>query len=165
MPESISNDYGFRVEPATELDWSWIRRSLLETSMDTLAPSLRDTEENVVNEHLSEEVENIRGPKGFSNQAFIAKDPNGSDLGFIWVAETRENFTGLRQAFVLLVYVDKSCRGRGIGKKLMKLAEAWARDRNLRRIALSVSIKNEKARRLYESLGYIAETQVMGKSL
>jgi len=71
----------------------------------------------------------------------------------------------LPQTFVLQVYVDKSYREKGIGKRLMKFAEAWARDKSLRRIALSVSIKNEKAQRLYESLGYKTETQHMGKSL
>jgi len=106
----------FRVEPAAKKEWPWILQCLLEISMNTLAPDLRETDENLVNVQLSEEVYNIRGPKGFPNQIFIAKDHEGKKLGFIRVAETRENFTSLPQAFVLDIYVDKASRGKGIGK-------------------------------------------------
>ena len=48
-------------------------------------------------------------------------------------------------------------RGRGIGRALMLAAEAWARDAGVRKLTLGVFADNERARRLYRSLGYVEE--------
>jgi len=124
MLGAIGCEIEFLVEPTAEKEWPWIMQCLLEISISTLAPDLKETDENIVNVQLAEEVENIRVIKGFANQIFIAKDREGKRLGFLWVAKTRENFTGLPQAFVLDVYADEDYRRKGIGKRLMRIAEA-----------------------------------------
>ena len=56
--------------------------------------------------------------------------------------------------FVHSVAVMPDLRQRGIGTRLMALAEAKARQHGLERCSLSVDVDNDTARRLYEHLGY-----------
>lgn len=55
------------------------------------------------------------------------------------------------------VTVAASHRGGGIGRALMLAAEEWARGVGVRRITLGVFADNERARKLYLSLGYVEE--------
>jgi GNAT superfamily N-acetyltransferase len=50
--------------------------------------------------------------------------------------------------------VDEACRGRGIGRCLMKQAEAWAEARGCRTVALRSNIVRETTHVFYEKLGY-----------
>lgn len=54
-------------------------------------------------------------------------------------------------------------RNRGLGGRLMKAAEEWAKGRNLKRIELSTSVDNKPARRLYEKMDYQIEMLRMAK--
>jgi len=51
-------------------------------------------------------------------------------------------------------YVADGYRHRGIGKKLLAEAEAWARSRRCVEMASDVAIENELSRRVHEALGY-----------
>ena len=53
--------------------------------------------------------------------------------------------------------VAASHRGRGVGRALMLAAEDWARKAGVERLTLTVFAHNERARRLYASLGYVEE--------
>jgi ribosomal protein S18 acetylase RimI-like enzyme len=55
------------------------------------------------------------------------------------------------------VVVAASAEGRGIGKALMHAAEDWARERGYPMIQLHVLVGNDRARSMYERLGYSAE--------
>jgi RimJ/RimL family protein N-acetyltransferase len=55
------------------------------------------------------------------------------------------------------VAVDPSRQGRGIGRVLMEAAITEARRRGARRLTLRVFSPNERARRLYESVGFVVE--------
>jgi ribosomal protein S18 acetylase RimI-like enzyme len=46
-------------------------------------------------------------------------------------------------------------RGRGLGTKLMELAEQHARENGFRKLSLIVFEQNEGAKRLYDRLGYV----------
>lgn len=48
-------------------------------------------------------------------------------------------------------------RGMGVGRALMTEAEMWAREHGVERLELGVFASNERARRLYERLGYEVE--------
>lgn len=50
--------------------------------------------------------------------------------------------------------VTEACRGKGIGTELLKAAENHAMRLGIPAILLHVEKKNEKAKRLYERLGY-----------
>lgn len=60
------------------------------------------------------------------------------------------------------VYVEPGLRGAGVGTALVEAAVAHARDDlGARRIYLEVEAANERARRLYERLGFEAEDSQM----
>lgn len=84
----------------------------------------------------------------------VAKD--GKELvGYVTIVIGK--FKKVRETVYLVIGVRASHRGRGIGTKLLERAEQFARDRNMHRIELEVSDKNEGAIRLYEKLGYVVE--------
>ncbi|MEW2630540.1 GNAT family N-acetyltransferase [Streptomyces sp. NPDC048389] len=78
---------------------------------------------------------------------------DGTAVGHIWVAE-QEVRPGEQGAYVFDVEVAEPYRGRGHGRALMLLAERIAADAGRPLIALHVFEGNERARTLYESLGY-----------
>jgi ribosomal protein S18 acetylase RimI-like enzyme len=107
----------------------------------------------------------VRKDEGFPNQAFVARTADGTLAGFIWVARTHNDFTGLLEASLLNQYVAEPYRGQGLGRSLMETAEGWALEQGLPRISLSVGVHNTIGQRLYESLGYQVETLRMTKQL
>lgn len=63
-----------------------------------------------------------------------------------------------RHEVVLGISVAREWRGKGVGKKLMERAVEWARGTGVvTRIELIVFARNEVARHLYESLGFVVE--------
>jgi len=155
-----------KIEPALEADWPWMMQGHLESVWESLSPSCREeVSQEAIKERLEQQIASIQGPGGFPNQAFVARGERGEPAGFVWVAEIRHEFTGQPEAFVLAVYVAEAYRGRGLGRRLMETAEEWARQRGLKRITLSVGVHNTSARRLYEGLGYRAETMRMSKEV
>src|SRR4029079_18732687 len=55
------------------------------------------------------------------------------------------------------IAVDPGFQRRGVGRALLRAAEAEARTQGARRITLRVLAPNEAARSLYEACGYIVE--------
>jgi len=53
-------------------------------------------------------------------------------------------------------FVYEAFRNRGIGKELMRAAEAWARGRGCREMASDTWIDNEASQRAHEALGFEA---------
>ncbi len=60
-----------------------------------------------------------------------------------------------RMARIYSLAVDRSWRGRGLGRQLVEAAADIARRRGCDRIQLEVAEGNRAARTLYESLGYV----------
>jgi ribosomal protein S18 acetylase RimI-like enzyme len=59
--------------------------------------------------------------------------------------------------------VDPECEGRGVGHALMEALIELARQRGGRRMTLRVFAPNERARRLYERLGFEVEGVLRGE--
>lgn len=53
------------------------------------------------------------------------------------------------------ICVHKKSRGLGLGTKLLQFAEEVAREKGYKKLSLNVEIKKDKARRLYEKMGYV----------
>lgn len=53
--------------------------------------------------------------------------------------------------------VGSPSRGIGVGRALLTGVETWAREHGVERLELGVFASNERARRLYERLGYEVE--------
>ncbi|UHA73528.1 GNAT family N-acetyltransferase [Paenibacillus sp. 481] len=61
--------------------------------------------------------------------------------------------------YITTLSVDSKFRGKGIGTKLMDLAEQLAQQNGYRKCALTVDAGNVKARRLYNQLGYVEQNE------
>jgi ribosomal protein S18 acetylase RimI-like enzyme len=89
---------------------------------------------------------------GFANISFVRRDPNPllQPVSFARVGS---------------VAVAERHRGKGIGSQLMRRAEAWAAARGAHHVVLNVWTFNERAVKLYRSLGYEVRAYAMGKRL
>jgi GNAT superfamily N-acetyltransferase len=58
------------------------------------------------------------------------------------------------EAVVQALVVRDGLRGRGLGRAMMALAEAWARQAGYRHISLSSQVRRDDAHAFYERLGY-----------
>ena len=67
-------------------------------------------------------------------------------------------FTGRPHAHVAVLAVADHAQGQGVGRALLDAAETWARRRGDSFITLNVFVQNERARAVYERLGYGPET-------
>jgi ribosomal protein S18 acetylase RimI-like enzyme len=72
---------------------------------------------------------------------------NGSMVGFL-------NDRGVTDPWVEGLAVKRGLWSRGIGTAVMLAAERATRERGFRVIGLAVGVENERARALYERLGY-----------
>lgn len=95
----------------------------------------------------------------------VAEDDRGSSLGFVHVHAATDFFTGETHGHVSDIVVAPGAEGRGVGRTLMASAETWSRDRGHRLLTLNVFGENSRARRLYENLGYSADTTKLVKIL
>lgn len=86
---------------------------------------------------------------GEGNRAYVAEQ-QGRIIAFVSLEEHRED----AYLYVDDISVEPACRGRGLGTKLLTLAEAYAGERGLGALLLHVEDSNEKARRLYERFGF-----------
>lgn len=95
----------------------------------------------------------------------VAEDPSGTPLGFVWLKTDRDYFTGDPVGHVIDIAVVPSAEGRGVGRALLEAAERWAVDAGYRYLTLHVFAGNDRARRLYERVGYEIEWTRMLKRL
>jgi ribosomal protein S18 acetylase RimI-like enzyme len=156
----------FRIERAAEGDWPWIVQGEIEIAWTRLGKEhQREMGQETIAERVSRRVAQLRKDESFHNEAFVTKAKDGTLAGFVWVARDQNDSTGQMEALLLNQYVAEAYRGQGLGRRLMERAEEWAREQGLPRISLAVGVHNTIGQRLYESLGYQAETLRMSKKL
>jgi len=83
-------------------------------------------------------------------------EPGQAPVGYIVVTKPDlplQDITA-RDAEVKRVYLLNRFRGSGLGRRLMKEAESYARSRGFERLLLGVYGRNEAAISFYERLGY-----------
>jgi ribosomal protein S18 acetylase RimI-like enzyme len=88
----------------------------------------------------------------------VAEDPPGSPAGFSFTTTRPDYFTGRPHAHLEVLTVAPGREGRGIARALLQATEGWARDRGYPHLTLNVFATNQRARTLYERLGYQPET-------
>jgi GNAT superfamily N-acetyltransferase len=111
--------------------------------------------------HLATTVEQHLSPSTPLWWAVAATQP----VGCLWLGTALDQWTGERQAYVLLVYVEPDYRRRGIGAALLHTAHAWARGHGYAQISLQVFETNQAALQLYQRLGYQPHTRGLLRSL
>ncbi|GAA2579363.1 GNAT family N-acetyltransferase [Microbacterium binotii] len=88
-------------------------------------------------------------------------DAAGRAVGVMWLGPHPRGNEGVW--WVWDVEIDEPYRGRGYGRAAMLLAERYVAERGARELALNVFGFNERARRLYESLGFGVTAVQMSK--
>ena len=89
----------------------------------------------------------------------LATEGSGCTLGF---TQLYPMFSSTRMSTLWMLndlYVIPGARGQGVGRMLMKAAHAQAMQNGVRILALATQKENVRAKRLYESLGYVRDTE------
>ncbi|MEL7352611.1 MAG: GNAT family N-acetyltransferase [Cyanobacteria bacterium P01_A01_bin.116] len=86
-------------------------------------------------------------------------------VGCLWMSEAIDQRSGLKQAYVFLLYVAAAHRHKGLGTALMQHAQAWAKQKGYRHVSLQVFEDNAAAMTLYEKLGYQSQAKWMSLEL
>jgi len=88
--------------------------------------------------------------------------PTKTQASFAFERDTR--FDGLVACFIaddpatvflVAMWVAPELRGSGAARQLVESVVGWARDRDAKRVCLSVEGDNERAARLYEKCGFV----------
>jgi GNAT superfamily N-acetyltransferase len=95
---------------------------------------------------------------------FIAEGPDGEPAGAAAI-ERNTHFTGVPQAYLGELLVAEEAEGRGAATALLAAAEAWARERGARLLALETGTRNARARAFYACHGYDEESIKLVKVL
>lgn len=90
---------------------------------------------------------------------FYAKNTAGDYLGFVQLYPSFSSVSAQRLWILNDLFVSEKARGNGVGKKLLNKAKRFAIGTNAKGIALETDITNISAQGLYESLGYIKNTE------
>lgn len=104
----------------------------------------------------------LQSPK--SHLLVLAND-EGTIHGFFELLEETDWLTDQKQGYLSRICLAKEAEGMGNGKKLMLLAEEWAREQGYTGLTLMVMAANNHAQSFYQSLGYEVETMKMRKEL
>jgi ribosomal protein S18 acetylase RimI-like enzyme len=90
-------------------------------------------------------------------QFFVARNGAGAAVGFAHLLFSLETISLAPIGILEDIYVAEAARGAGIGGALLDAAEAFARERGLRRLTLSTAHQNRTAQRLYLAHGYVPD--------
>jgi len=151
-----------RVRAARPADRTWIL---------PLAPRLHDfgpppwRPRDQMDRAVSEAIDRALTAPPEGSVVLVAEDAEGRPLGFIHLETQRDFFTHEPHGHVSDLVVAEPGEGKGVGRGLMAAAEDWTRERGFRLLSLNVFGRNERARRLYERLGYQPDTTRMIKDL
>ena len=88
----------------------------------------------------------------------VAEAAGGEPLGCILTTTREDYFTHRPVAHIEVLVVDPRAQGQGLGPRLIAAAEQWAVGRGIDQITLNVFARNQRARALYDRLGYQPET-------
>ena len=138
--------------------------SLIERFVDFDLPKWR--RRNVVVEGIRADLSrNLEEPPPGSFLFVAEDDSSGERVAFLHLQTVTDYFTGHQNCHVSDIAVAREYGGKGIGKALMAYAERFAREHRYERLQLNVFPGNERARKLYEELGYGVDMIRMVKPL
>jgi RimJ/RimL family protein N-acetyltransferase len=119
-----------------------------ETQFMMLEPGERKTS-------LQGQEERIARVLQTENHTVIVADAGDRLAGY--VEATGGTFGRNRHGAFLVLGVLRAHSGQGTGTRLLQAVEAWARDRGLRRLELTVMTHNAAAVSLYRKMGFAIE--------
>jgi ribosomal protein S18 acetylase RimI-like enzyme len=155
-------DADIRMRPARRDDVDWIT-ALAPRMHEFGPPPWREVGamDNAVAAQWARELANPTPGSAF----LVAEDALGRPLGFVWLKTERDYFIDRPVGHIIDIAVVKEGEGRGIGRTLMAAAERWAEDAGYPWLTLHVFEGNDRARRLYEKVGFLPEWTRMLKPI
>jgi ribosomal protein S18 acetylase RimI-like enzyme len=145
----------WRVRPARPSDRSFILGVTPRLAQGFELPPWRTAREVV--EAESAAVEKALRPGTERAALLVAEVTEGEPGGYVYVNMDTDYF-GRTHAHIDILAVSSAAEGRGAGRSLIEAAEEWARSEGIDLITLNVFAANQRARSLYERLGYAPET-------
>lgn len=85
---------------------------------------------------------------------YVAKSTDHEILGWIQINKQPLSLLTGPTVEVAALVVDENCRGQGIGKALLQVAEKWALENNITTVQLRSNISRQDAHRFYVREGY-----------
>ena len=103
---------------------------------------------------------------GHDDHALLVAETPGGLVGWIQVSLSRI-FESPKSAEIAGLVVDETLRGEGLGPRLLRAAEDWARQRGCQRVRVRSNVVRERAHAFYVREGYekIKVQQVFEKPL
>jgi RimJ/RimL family protein N-acetyltransferase len=120
----------------------------LETKFMMLEPGERQTTIEQERERL------VTLLKSNNKQTFVAED-DGQLIGWLWAngGDFRRNHHSVH----IVIGLRAAYTNQGIGTRLFQACEAWARERGLHRLELTVMTHNQLGIALYQKMGFQIE--------
>lgn len=84
------------------------------------------------------------------SECWVAVDSNENQLGYLLIGTVPSK----DYAFIYSICVSQEAEGKEVAKFLMQYAENWALQHDMPKIELTVFAQNQRARSLYERMGY-----------
>lgn len=126
---------------------------LIERFVDFELPKWR--KRNVVVDGIRRDLTRHLEEQPAGSFMFVAEDDSSGDrVGFLHLQTVNDFFTGHQNCHISDLAVTREHDGKGIGRALLGYAEKFAREHRYERLQLNVFPGNERARKLYEELGY-----------
>jgi ribosomal protein S18 acetylase RimI-like enzyme len=98
------------------------------------------------------------------HQLLVAEDAASHErVGLLWL--TARSSRGAPAMWIYDIFVEEPMRGRGYGRRLLELVETEAREAGVDRVELNVAGDNDRARSLYQRVGYVEMHRQMYKPL
>lgn len=145
----------WRVRPARPADRDFVIGLAPRLTDGFPLPPWRSAEEVAHTEAATLDLALTVLPDG--NALLIAESAAGERAGLVYL-ERLFDYYRRPHGHVGILAVATEVEGQGVGRVLMEAAEDWAREQKLDMLSLNVFAGNERARRVYERLGYTPET-------
>lgn len=92
--------------------------------------------------------------KSQDHKLFVARNGDHQVVGWVHVGKEMSSLLADDRADIGALIVDTQVRSQGVGASLMKTAEKWASDKNLKLMRVRSNIKRSDAHRFYQRQGY-----------
>lgn len=92
--------------------------------------------------------------KSQNHKLFVARNEDQQVVGWVHVGKEMSSLLADDRADIGALVVDIHVRGQGIGASLIKSAEKWAAERNLKIVRVRSNMKRTDAHRFYQRQGY-----------
>tara|TARA_B100001971_G_C18240786_1_gene570721 strand:- start:1976 stop:2437 length:462 start_codon:yes stop_codon:yes gene_type:complete len=152
-----------KIRKATIKDFEKLRAIKLESKKDEMKYSdslkLLGKTIDIYFEYFKAEL------KKKNSAVFIAEDKRPVGIIIVTYFKPLRISRFARKGYVSNLYILKSHRKKGIGKKLLDISLKWLKENNVKYISLEIHLENKKALEFYRNLGFKDYTLKLAKKI